>query len=406
MLSVVILAAKGILRRKARSIPVILIIATAVFSAHLVIGFIQGSLYGLQFGIVHGGTGHVQIGQPEQFKGYTDGGIDNTINPTQYAEVLKLLEGSSSQVFAEMNAGGLASNGYKTVPFSGLGLDVSADTRLRRTIAPIVAGKGLRNSDTEEFRATIGQTLAEQLSFDVGDTITLLTTTKQNAINAIDLAIVGIVSTGNRFSDAVFVEMPLANMQYLLDTDDVSRLVLYDDSINDITAFAVDLNARLNAPMVARTWREVEPIYDQLRRSNMSQFGVLSGILSLVVFISLLSAISASILERKSQIGVLRALGMRRRAISGMFLCEGLLLSVIGAGIGLLLSLLVSIYLDNASIMLPPPPSQNVGVPLIVFWNASFAVWISLAVMVIASSAAMVTVSRLSKQKITDLVEG
>ena len=406
MLSVVSLAVKGILRRKARSVPVILIIATAVFSAHLVIGFIQGSLYGLQFGIVYGGTGHIQIGQPEQFKGYTDGGIDNTVSPFQRKEIIELLEVTSARVFAELNASGLASNGEKTVPFSGLGLDVSADTRLRRSIAPIVAGNGLRNSSKEEFRATIGQTLAEQLSFHVGDTITLFTTTKQNAINAIDLTVVGIVSTGNRFSDAVFVEMPLENMQYLLDTDDVSRLVLYDDSIDDIVAFATDLNAQLQAPMVARTWREVEPIYDQLRRSNISQFGVLSGILSLVVFISLLSAISASILERKSQIGVLRALGMRSSAIFGIFLCEGLSLSIIGGGIGLLLSFLISIYLDNAGIMLPPPPSQNVGVPLIVFWDALFAVLISLVVMMIASSAALVTVSRLSQQKITDLIEG
>jgi len=151
MRKIVALALKGVLRRTARSGPVILIVATAVFSAHLVIGFIQGSLYGLQFGIVYGGTGHLQIGQPEQFKGYTDGGIDHMIAPEQHDAIEALLAGGSARMFAEMNAGGLASNGEKTVPFSGLGLDVGADTRLRRSIAPFSpvrasATAGLRSS--------------------------------------------------------------------------------------------------------------------------------------------------------------------------------------------------------------------------------------------------------------------
>lgn len=240
----------------------------------------------------------------------------------------------------------------------------------------------------------------------MGDSITLLTTTKQNAINAIDLSVVGLISTGNRFSDAVLVEMPLENMQFLLDTDDVSRIVVYDDSLTDPAAFAATLNADLPEGLVARTWREVEPIYDQIRRSNMSQFTVLSAILLLVVFISLLSAIGASILERKSQIGVLLALGMRRRAILGLFVAEGLILSLIGGIVGLLMSLAISRYLDSAGIVLPPPPGQNVGVPLIVFWDAPAAGWIALAVIAIASLAAILTVSRLLRHSITDLIEG
>lgn len=406
MISILVLALKGVLRRTTRSGPVILIIATAVLSVHLTIGFILGSLYGLQISIVHGGTGDIQIGQPEQFKGYTDGGVAHTITPEQQASIKAVLDGRDVRIFAEMNAGGLASNGEKTVPFSGLGLDVEADTRLRRAISPVVAGDGLRNSKAEEFRATIGQTLAEQLSMDVGDAITLLTTTKQNAINAIDLTVVGLISTGNRFSDAVLVEMPLRNMQFLLDTEDVSRFVIYNDSPADPAALADELNTQLPDGLQALTWREVEPIYDQIRLSSMAQFTVLAVILSMVVFISLLSAISASILERRSQVGVLLALGMRRRAIMGLFMVEGVILSLIGGIVGLSLSFAVSRFLDGAGIMLPPPPGQNVDVPLVLFWDASAAVFIALAVIALASLAATLTVSRLVKRPIIDLVEG
>lgn len=406
MFELVNLAAKGILRRSSKSLPVIMIIATATLSAHLLIGFIQGSLYGLQFGIVYGGTGHIQIGQPEQFKGYTDGGIDHTISPEQQARINAMFAGASVQKFAELNTGGLASNGRKTVPFSGLGIDVGADTRLRRTVAPVIEGKSLRNSRAEEFRATIGQTLAEQLSLQVGDAVTLLATTKQNAINAIDLTVVGIVSTGNRFSDAVFVEMPLENMQFLLDTEDVSRIVIYDESMEDVSAVASKLNERLEPPFVVRTWREVEPIFDQIRRSNLAQFSVLSGILSLVIFISLLSAISASILERRAQLGVLRALGMKKKAIAGIFLFEGTILSVVGCAIGLAISFGLVSYLDSADIMLPPPPGQNAEVPLLIFWDSVFAAGIAATVAAISALAALLTVRALAKRKITELVEG
>lgn len=406
MHKILVLALKGVFRRTTRSGPVILIIATAVLSVHLTIGFILGSLFGLQFSIVHGDTGHLQIGHPEQFKGYTDGGVAYTITPEQQAAVKSILDGRDVRIFAEMNAGGLASNGEKTVPFSGLGLDVGADTRLRRSISPVVTGEGLRNSKSEEFRATIGQTLAEQLSLDVGDAVTLLTTTKQNAINAIDLTVVGLISTGNRFSDAVLIEMPLGNMQFLLDTEDVSRFVVYNDNAGETATLAAELNAQLPDRLQALTWREVEPIYDQIRQSNMAQFTVLAVILSMVVFISLLSAISASILERRSQIGVLLALGMRRRAVMGLFLGEGVILSLIGGTFGLSLSFAVSSFLDGAGIMLPPPPGQNVDVPLLLSWDAPAAVFIALGVITLASLAAGLTVSRLFKRPIIELVEG
>ncbi|WP_293575082.1 FtsX-like permease family protein [Phaeobacter sp.] len=406
MRKIVILALKGVLRRTTRSGPVILIIATAVLSVHLTIGFILGSLFGLQFSIVHGGTGHLQIGQLEQFMGYTDGGVEHTISLDQQAAIKSILDGRDVRVFAEMNAGGLASNGEKTVPFSGLGLDVGADTRLRRSVSPVLTGQGLRNSKGEDFRATIGQILAEQLSLDVGDAITLLTTTKQNAINAIDLTVVGLISTGNRFNDAVLIEMPLRNIQFLLDTEDVSRFVVYNDGAAEPVTLAAELNAQLPDGLQALTWREVEPIYDQIRQSNLAQFTVLAVILSMVVFISLLSAISASILERKSQIGVLLALGMRRRAVMGLFLGEGVILSLIGGIVGLSMSFAVSRFLDGAGIMLPPPPGQNVDVPLVLFWDAPAAAFISLGVIALASLAAALTVSRLFKRSIIDLVEG
>lgn len=399
------LAINGILRKTSRSIPVILIVATAVFSAHIVVGFIQGTQDGLKFGIVYGGTGHMQIAQPGQFKGYTDGGINHTISPVELAKITALLEQDQVRYYAQLSAGGLASNGEKTVPFSGLGVEIEADTSLRRIVTPIIAGTGLRQSKKDEFRATIGQTLAEQLSMGVGDSITLLTPTKHNAINAIDLIVVGLVSTGNRFSDAVFVQMPMENMQYLLDTEDISRVIVFDESADDIGLRATILQDKIGGEIVVKTWRDVEPIFDQIKKSNRAQFLVLSAMLAIVIFISLVSVITNSIFERQNQIGVLRALGMRRSKVYCLFTVEAIVLGMIGVAIGLSLSWLAILYLKSASIMLPPPPGQISQVPLIIYWDPKMVPLIVMVVAIIAAFAALASVRRLSTQRINEMIE-
>ncbi|MBN2874988.1 MAG: FtsX-like permease family protein, partial [Spirochaetales bacterium] len=52
------------------------------------------------------------------------------------------------------------------------------------------------------------------------------------------------------------------------------------------------------------------------------------------------------VLERKKEIGILKAMGLRRRDVLGMFLAEGALMGAIGSGVGAVLGLVLCYVLS------------------------------------------------------------
>jgi putative ABC transport system permease protein len=67
----------------------------------------------------------------------------------------------------------------------------------------------------------------------------------------------------------------------------------------------------------------------------------LVGITLLVSIAALMVIGSSAVVERRQQIGMLRALGFRRRHVEGLFAIEALLIGCLGTGLGLVLGLLL-----------------------------------------------------------------
>ena len=64
--------------------------------------------------------------------------------------------------------------------------------------------------------------------------------------------------------------------------------------------------------------------------------------LGLIVGIAALGVIATrSVVERRQQIGMLRAIGFKRRMVQGSFLLESSFVAILGTGIGCLLGLLL-----------------------------------------------------------------
>lgn len=57
----------------------------------------------------------------------------------------------------------------------------------------------------------------------------------------------------------------------------------------------------------------------------------------LIALIGIVNTLMLSVLERTREIGLLRAVGMRRRQVRGMVRCESVVLSIFGAVIGIVL---------------------------------------------------------------------
>jgi lipoprotein-releasing system permease protein len=122
--------------------------------------------------------------------------------------------------------------------------------------------------------------------------------------------------------------------------DRVSGIELRLDNLDNATRVKADLNARLDpARFTVQTWYDLQrSLYDVMRLEKWGASFILVLIIVVAAF-NIVGSLTMIVIEKRRDLGVLQAMGVPRRDIRRIFLLEGLLVGVIGAGIGLALGL-------------------------------------------------------------------
>ena len=143
-----------------------------------------------------------------------------------------------------------------------------------------------------------------------------------------------------------------------------------------------------------------ETVYD-IRRNAQEQFGTivmmlmaLAVVVAMVGGIGLMGALSISVVERTKEIGVLRAIGARSRAILGMFVMEGVLQGLMSWALAVPLSLVLGQAASNAmgQVMFQTDLSYQYDLAAAGIWLAIILIISTLASILPARSATRVSV--------------
>lgn len=254
--------------------------------------------------------------------------------------------------------------------------------------------------------AVLGSGLAASLDAGPGDVITLLAMTADGVLNALDVEVVGIVRLPVRELDDRYLATPLATSQNLLAAGDtVSKLVVMIEDAEEARAVGGRLRAALAAEGVEvdyRTWRELAVFYRQVRTLYLGIFGFLGSVLLVIVLLAAANSMLMATSERTREIGTLRALGMRPRAIARLFLLEGLLVGALGCLVGTVSSLALRAIVNRAEIVLPAPP--GVAHPVQLFIQLYPAAYAAAAAGMVAAAllAAWLPARRASRRPIVE----
>jgi putative ABC transport system permease protein len=211
----------------------------------------------------------------------------------------------------------------------------------------------------------LGRDLARELKAEVGRSLTLLSTTADGGLNAQDVRVAGVFSTGIPELDKRLLLTGLGTVQALLRTDRVSSLAVYLHHTDDTAAVREALGRDLPGYALRPWWMEAH-FYSSVRALYERIFGVLGVIVALMVFFSVANTMGMTVIERTREIGALRALGAAPGDIVRNFTLEALVIGVGGALIGVLLAAGLSSLLAIANIQMPPPPGRSSGYPLLV----------------------------------------
>jgi len=113
-----------------------------------------------------------------------------------------------------------------------------------------------------------------------------------------------------------------------------------------------------------QTWLDQAFFYQSVRGLYNRIFGALGLIIGVIVVFVVTNAMAMAIIERTREIGTLRALGTLPSQLLRTLALEGMVLGGVGAVLGALVALGVSLLLYVVPVQMPPPPGSSRGYAL------------------------------------------
>jgi putative ABC transport system permease protein len=201
--------------------------------------------------------------------------------------------------------------------------------------------------------------------------IELLAANVHGAPNVASLNVVKAVNQGMKEFDDIYVGLHLAQAQRLVYGGDKPRataVVLQLAHTGQIPAAKARLQQLLattlkDEPLEVQDFGTLNPSYPQIVGMFAAIFGFMAVLIGSIVLFTVGNTMSMAVVERTTEIGTLRAMGLRRSGIRRLFVREGLLLGGIGAAIGVAMALGCA-WLINHSGLTWMAPGQVDPVPL------------------------------------------
>jgi len=413
------LALRNLLRNRRRSLTTLLAVMLGAISILLFGGYVRNVVYGLETGFITQ-SGHLQIQHADFFR-YGSGnpaayGIANYRNIIDKLKSDPELAPKLAVVTPTLQIGGLAGNFAAGVSRTviGQGIEVAEQNQLQHWndydfplnepelaltgTAPdsTVIGTGVARvlqlcaqlkvndctqktvkaaatstSEPDDIAALAGQ---DNSVHSGGPTqIELLAPSPHGAPNVVQLNVVKAEQQPVKELDDIYVALHLAQAQRLIygkSTPEVTAILVQLKHTADLSSARERIEKIVskefsNQPLAVLDFATINPFYTQTINMFNVIFGFISILIGAIVLFMLGNTMSMTVVERTVEIGTLRSIGLRRDGIRRLFICEGLLLGLIGAGLGVICSIIISSVINHSGLTWIPP-GRMLPVPLTV----------------------------------------
>lgn len=238
-------------------------------------------------------------------------------------------------------------------------------------------------------RVVVGKKLAEDLGLKMGDRLEASFPRAKNT----SLTVAGIFDTGTPLDESVaFVSLKTA--QDFQNEGDVARTI--EVRIDDIYQ-AEPLARQISLTgYEVQSWQETHP---EIRRSlSVGRFWTRISVILVMIVSSLgiANSMTMRVMDKTREIGMLMAVGARRRNITKIFLIESGLLGLLGSVVGCFLALLAIKIVGNFSFEIEAAGSEITTIPLTINpWDFPAFSLLAIALCLLAGIYPAIKASRL-----------
>lgn len=218
-----------------------------------------------------------------------------------------------------------AGMGFGTVEKVVVGIDPEKSQYLVGENIGMYEGRELEDDDTNSI--ILGKNLAESRGLAVGDFM---------AIKDTEFEVIGIIELANNANVDDSAVTHIRDLQDAMGIDTYQMLYVVPEDVGEVEMIAegiMDEDENLGAITSKDFARIASQVVDQIR---LFMFGM-GAIAAVVGGLGVLNTMIMAVLERRKEIGVMKAIGATRRKVLMQILTESMLMSMLGGLVGILL---------------------------------------------------------------------
>lgn len=292
-------------------------------------------------------TGYVQVHK----QGYwSEQILDNSFETSENIQKEILSTKTVSQIAPRLESFALASSQDITKGCLIVGIDPQKENDITGLKSKLTEGSYLKNSDSAVL---VSEGLAGRLKLIPGDTIVLISQGYHGATAAGKYRIQGILKFGSPdLNDkALFMPLPLAQ-DFFSAYGMITSYVLSLKNPKLLEQAAQSIRSAIGSNYEVMTWKQMMPEIQQHIATDSNNMQAVQALLYLLISFGIFSTLLMLMVERKFEMGMLVAVGMKKVKLATLLLIESILTVISGCLLGILISIPLIFYLNKHPIRL------------------------------------------------------
>lgn len=339
---IVKLAWKNLWRNRSRTLITVAAIFFAVILSTVAESLKQGVFENLVRNVVSFYTGYIQVHKA----GYQNEQIlDNSFPQSRSLEERIFRNSNITKLTPRLESFALASSEDLTKGCLITGIAPGKEDSITALKNKLINGAYLGSGDRSVL---LSKGLAEKLKLGVNDTIILIGQGYHGATAAGKYPVQGIVQFGSPQLNERILYMPLPAAQEFFSAEGmITSYILSIKTGKELDTNAEALRNGMGGAYEVMTWEELLPDIRQHIAADSNNMKVVQGVLYLLICFGIFSTLLIMMLERRFEMGILVAIGMKKGKLIVLFVVESILTVLIGCLAGLLASVPLIYYFNR-----------------------------------------------------------
>jgi lipoprotein-releasing system permease protein len=201
-------------------------------------------------------------------------------------------------------------------------------------------------------RIILGRMLAYQLQVGVGDSVVVMipgvaaSGADTFAPRLQEFDVVGIFEVGLQEHDSVLALVNLSDAEALRGLQGPSGIRLKFDNVLNAPDLARLAAQRLEPSLVVRDWTQENEAYFRAIRIEKTMMGLILMLIVAVAVFNIVATLVMVVNDKRTDIAILRTLGLSPRGVLAVFMTQGVLIGWIGTALGVGLGLALALNVD------------------------------------------------------------